>query len=185
MKLPKGRALKQGSQGGLVRTAQSHLIKCGYFVGPSGADGVFGPATDAAVRYFQSLNNLDIDGKIGSKTAKILCDCVDAVNKAAKAAEDKGVKQRDFRSFIRSVIEAIGKYPWADLIEAWGNCLDKKGHGGEADIKNLINCLKALRRPTPIGVLDCLTRGTFAWVDVIECYFQAIEIVEKKSRRGR
>jgi len=94
----------------LVRTAQAHVIKCDYYVGSNGADGVFGLATGAAIHYSQSLNKLNIHGDIGPKVAKALCDCVDAVNKAMKAAQNKGVNQQGFRSLVRSVIRAIGKY---------------------------------------------------------------------------
>lgn len=39
---------------------------------PLVVDGSWGSKTDSAVRMFQRLNNLDVDGNIGSKTAKAL-----------------------------------------------------------------------------------------------------------------
>lgn len=62
--------LKQGSTGSLVRTVQTRLKNWGYYTGS--VDGIYGPITTQAVRYFQSRNNLVVDGIIGSKTAAAL-----------------------------------------------------------------------------------------------------------------
>ncbi len=62
--------LKQGSTGSLVRTVQTRLKSWGYYSGS--VDGIYGPMTTQAVRYFQSRNNLVVDGIIGSKTAAAL-----------------------------------------------------------------------------------------------------------------
>ena len=57
--------LRQGSVGGAVTIAQVGLNARGYsLVG----DGIFGPATDGAVRAFQSANGLAVDGIIGPQT---------------------------------------------------------------------------------------------------------------------
>lgn len=62
--------LKRGSSGALVRTLQSKLKNWGYYSGS--VDGVFGSRTETAVRYFQRVNKLSVDGKVGPKTAKAL-----------------------------------------------------------------------------------------------------------------
>jgi peptidoglycan hydrolase-like protein with peptidoglycan-binding domain len=49
-----------GAQDEVVRRLQDALVAQGYFVG--NVDGWFGPRTDAAVRYFQSVCGLDVDG---------------------------------------------------------------------------------------------------------------------------
>ncbi|MBP5404449.1 MAG: spore cortex-lytic enzyme [Clostridia bacterium] len=59
--------LKQGSQGALVKTAQTKLKNWGYYSGA--VDGIYGPKTVAAVKYFQRVNGLTQDGIIGAKTA--------------------------------------------------------------------------------------------------------------------
>ena len=57
--------LRQGSNGGAVKILQIGLNGIGYgLVG----DGVFGPATDKAVRRFQSDRGLSVDGIVGPKT---------------------------------------------------------------------------------------------------------------------
>ena len=62
--------LKQGSKGGLVKAAQTKLIKWGYLTGR--ADGIFGAKTKAAVIKFQRKNGLTADGIIGTRTAQAL-----------------------------------------------------------------------------------------------------------------
>lgn len=56
---------KPRMQGEDVREAQALLIKHGYDIE---ADGIFGPATHAAVIEFQQNKGLDADGKIGPLT---------------------------------------------------------------------------------------------------------------------
>lgn len=65
--------LKQGMIGEVVRAAQFLLNGRGASCGKWGADGEFGPATDAAVLAFQRRNGLEADGVIGPQTwAKLL-----------------------------------------------------------------------------------------------------------------
>jgi peptidoglycan hydrolase-like protein with peptidoglycan-binding domain len=57
--------LRQGSTGDAVKIAQTALNGKGY---PLVADGIFGKATDSAVRSFQSSRGLTYDGVIGQQT---------------------------------------------------------------------------------------------------------------------
>lgn len=64
------RLLKIGSKGEDVKELQRKLIRVGYYIGS--IDGIFGPATDRAVRAFQSRNTLKVDGIVGPATWAIL-----------------------------------------------------------------------------------------------------------------
>jgi peptidoglycan hydrolase-like protein with peptidoglycan-binding domain len=60
--------LQLGDSGGEVELLQQRLIERGYNLGGSGADGQFGPATQAAVEQFQQAEELDADGIVGINT---------------------------------------------------------------------------------------------------------------------
>ncbi|WP_338627740.1 peptidoglycan-binding protein (plasmid) [Clostridium baratii] len=67
-----GELIKMGSSGPQVAEIQRLLIKAGYEVGSSGADGMFGQGTYNAVKRFQADHNLGVDGIVGSATKKAL-----------------------------------------------------------------------------------------------------------------
>lgn len=64
--LAPGTVLRLGSSGEAVTQLQSFLKVRGYRVGP--VDGTFSPATEAAVRAFQTRQALVVDGVVGPAT---------------------------------------------------------------------------------------------------------------------
>ena len=60
--------LQKGDSGDEVKQLQQNLIKLGYNCGAAGADGIFGNATEKAVKAFQKNQNLTEDGLAGEKT---------------------------------------------------------------------------------------------------------------------
>ena len=64
--------IRRGSKGEDVKYVQQILIDQGYDLGSSGADGVFGAKTEAAVRAFQKKNGLVADGVVGPLTYEAL-----------------------------------------------------------------------------------------------------------------
>ena len=61
---------KKGSSGDMVTQIQTRLKNWGYYSGA--VDGVYGSATEKAVKYFQSKNGLAADGQVGEKTLAAL-----------------------------------------------------------------------------------------------------------------
>ena len=61
--------LRQGDRGPEVRYLQEILTNAGF---PTATDGVFGAATEAAVKAFQRDNGLEADGVVGPLTWKAL-----------------------------------------------------------------------------------------------------------------
>lgn len=61
---------RQGSSGEQVRVIQDKLKRWGYYDGA--VDGIFGSATEKAVRYFQRTNGLTEDGVVGKATLAAL-----------------------------------------------------------------------------------------------------------------
>ena len=68
---------KPRMQGDDVKELQTLLDKHGFPCGE--IDGIFGPATDTAVRSFQKANGLSVDGKVGEKTWAALWTAPDPV----------------------------------------------------------------------------------------------------------
>ena len=61
--------VQRGDTGPAVQAVQRQLTGFGYVVG---VDGVFGPATERAVRHFQRSNNLEPSGVVTQATASYL-----------------------------------------------------------------------------------------------------------------
>lgn len=73
--------LKLHSRGAGVRWLQWHLAELDYDLGKSGIDGVFGGNTLAAVRAFQTVVGIEVDGKVGKITRAQLKQMIDDPNK--------------------------------------------------------------------------------------------------------
>jgi peptidoglycan hydrolase-like protein with peptidoglycan-binding domain len=64
--------MQRGDSGSDVRRLQKELIAAGFNVGPSGADGQFGPDTERALRKYQRSKGMEVDGSAGPKTLRKL-----------------------------------------------------------------------------------------------------------------
>ena len=60
--------IKRGHRGAPVRSLQNKLIQLNFDVGNARADGVFGLATENAVKAFQRSVNIVVDGIVGNDT---------------------------------------------------------------------------------------------------------------------
>ena len=66
--LQERRILKKGMDGSDVIIMQKRLVELGYFVGKTGVDGKFGPATQTALKKFQADKGIAVDGICGPVT---------------------------------------------------------------------------------------------------------------------
>lgn len=87
--------LKVGSMGSAVQKLQEHLNKLAYHLI---VDGSFGPATEKAVIFFQSMYGLKIDGVVGKETKTLLTRLIQesiahTVNVLRYGKKDKAVGQ--------------------------------------------------------------------------------------------
>jgi Putative peptidoglycan binding domain len=60
--------IKKGSRGEAVKLLQRMLKSYGLAFDPGSVDGDFGPITETAVKMFQSVHSLTVDGIVGPKT---------------------------------------------------------------------------------------------------------------------
>lgn len=60
--------LRLGSRGDRVAALQQALLSLGYLPGEDDVDAAYGPATQAAVRWFQRSHGLTADGIVGART---------------------------------------------------------------------------------------------------------------------
>lgn len=67
---PSATVLKLGMKGPEVKKLQLALTSMGYST--KGTDGIFGPATEAAVKKFQQAKKIKADGVVGPDTLKAL-----------------------------------------------------------------------------------------------------------------
>lgn len=100
--------LKQGATGGEVKELQRRLKQWGYYSGA--VDGVYGPATVKAVKYFQQKNGLKADGIAGKATFEAL-----GMNESAKALEgNKGSSNSSSSNYTSSDLYLLAKCIYAE-----------------------------------------------------------------------
>jgi len=74
--------IRKGNRGPYVKLCQEDLIRLGYDVGKTGADGIFGKNTESGVKAFQRSHKdrdgkqLKVDGIVGAKTWGALDDAM-------------------------------------------------------------------------------------------------------------
>lgn len=84
--MPTYRTIRNGDRGEDVRICQQDLMALGYYVGSTGADGIYGKNTTAAVKEFQKNSGLTVDGICGPRTWEALLKAME--KEPQKPAED-------------------------------------------------------------------------------------------------
>lgn len=114
------RKLTLGMKGDDVKSVQTKLIALGYLTGK--ADGVYGTATESAIRRFQTRNGLTSDGICGEDTVKALysstaIDAGSSVTPSPKPVDESaptrilrpGMSGDDVKS-VQSRLKTLGYY---------------------------------------------------------------------------
>ncbi len=97
--------LQYGSIGADVKSLQSALIAAGITV-RGGADGVFGTATQAAVKAFQSSQGLSQSGKVDEQTASAISSGATASGSSALTGLKAGALGNTVKSLQQALIDA-------------------------------------------------------------------------------
>ncbi|MDW3213033.1 MAG: peptidoglycan-binding protein [Ilumatobacteraceae bacterium] len=97
--------LQYGSIGADVKALQSALIDAGIHV-RGGADGVFGTATQAAVKAFQVSQGLDQSGKVDEKTASAISSGATSSGGSALTGLKTGALGNTVKSLQQALIDA-------------------------------------------------------------------------------
>jgi hypothetical protein len=137
-------AVPSGRRGAAVMDIQKALVALGFDIGPTGADGVRGPYTSAAVKQLQTQLGVTVDGDPGPETVaalnKMLATKPDVASKLTHA-KDTDVKGPDYSS-------GAGKY--ADLAN------DENAQKAQK------SCEKFLGRKIDSDEWNYLIRGIYA-----------------------
>ena len=101
--------LKQGATGGEVKELQRRLKQWGYYSGS--VDGVYGPQTVEAVKYFQRKNGLTVDGIAGRSTFAAL-----GMNDSVKVLDNQGSsnKNQSSSNYTSSDLYLLAKTIYAE-----------------------------------------------------------------------
>ncbi len=112
---------RQGSSGEQVRVIQDKLKRWGYYDGA--VDGIFGRATEKAVRYFQRTNGLAEDGIVGKNTLAALGIFNTAAGSSGAAAQSATV------NLLARVISAEARgEPYAGQVAVGAVILNRVEH---------------------------------------------------------
>lgn len=114
---------RRGASGEQVRVIQDKLKRWGYYDGA--VDGIFGSATEKAVRYFQKSNGLSVDGIVGKNTLAAL-----GIFNAGGNNSSTGVAAQDATvSLLARVISAEARgEPYAGQVAVGAVILNRVEH---------------------------------------------------------
>lgn len=141
----------RGSSGSVVTQIQTKLKNWGYYSGS--VDGVYGTATEQAVRQFQQKNGLTVDGKAGPKTLAAMGITVSSGSSSANV---------DLLARLISA-EARGE-PYAGQVAVGAVVLNRVNHPSfPSTISGVIY---------QNGAFSCITDGQF-WQPVADSAYQA------------
>ena len=113
-----GDSLSKGARNDAVKKLQQYLKDAGYDLGNAGIDGIFGPATEAALKEFQESVGIVADGVYGEDTHNALMKALGLGPEEITTVE-KGTKTVNFFTDALQRLRNIAKGAFAILDIAW------------------------------------------------------------------
>ncbi len=116
-------AYRRGSAGEQVKVIQDKLKRWGYYDG--NVDGIYGSATEKAVRYFQRTNGLSVDGIAGKNTLAAL-----GIFESGGSSSSSGTSSQDATvALLARVISAEARgEPYAGQVAVGAVILNRVEH---------------------------------------------------------
>jgi N-acetylmuramoyl-L-alanine amidase len=142
---------QRGSTGGTVRQIQTKLKTWGYYTGS--VDGVYGSATEKAVRAFQQKNGLTVDGKAGPQTLKAM-----GISSGSAAVSGSG----DLALLARLISAEARGEPYSGQVAVGAVVLNRMKHPSFPNTMSGV-----IYQP---GALSCLADGQFNQPVAESCY---------------
>ena len=142
---------QRGSTGSTVKQIQTKLKNWGYYSGS--VDGVYGSATEKAVRAFQQKNGLTVDGKAGPQTLK-------AMGISAGSAAESGSGDAALLARLISA-EARGE-PYSGQVAVGAVVLNRMKHPSFPNTMSGV-----IYQP---GAFSCMSDGQFNQPVADSCY---------------
>ena len=115
---------KNGSRGEEVRKIQERLKAWGYYNG--NVDGIFGPQTEEAVRYFQSKNGLQVDGIAGPATLAAIG--ISSSGSGGAGSGVAGTSDSDYRLLARLISAEARGEPYIGQVAVGAVILNRVEH---------------------------------------------------------
>ena len=116
--------LKRGSQGSTVRTLQTRLKEWGYYTGA--VDGVYGAATEAAVKKFQKKNGLTVDGIAGPATLRAIG--ISGGSSTTSSNNASSVSNSDYQLLARIISAEARGEPYSGQVAVGAVILNRVKH---------------------------------------------------------
>lgn len=142
---------KKGSSGAVVSQIQTKLKNWGYYAGD--VDGIYGSATERAVRAFQRKNGLTADGKVGAQTLEALGLPADSGGNSGGSGGSGGMTGAQVDLLARLISAEARGEPYSGQVAVGAVVLNRIRH------PSFPNTLSGVIYQS--GAFTCITDGQF------------------------
>ena len=173
--------LSKGSTGDDVTKVQKALQNLNYDIGKFGADGIFGSATQKAIKSFQEVNDLKITGIVDDATLKALNEANDSTNKLIGNVDDliNGITELGGREKIIEGFKNIFKF-LGDIIKPIKEAFREIFPPTTVDqVVNMIDSFKTFTETLKVSEgaaskIKSTFKGIFSVIDIVIEAFKAV-----------